>query len=164
MQEVFSHSGNGFLVSGRNQTTCFDDLWIYNPTSDSWAQGPDLPGLPRFVAAGFNSPNGFHIGTGRDIAGNYFDDWMEFDMNANQWNILNNFPSTPRSHAIAFSIPPYGYIGTGISSANNYFRDFYRIDLSTGNWTATAMPGNSRKGAAAFVINSKACGYWYRQL
>jgi N-acetylneuraminic acid mutarotase len=43
----------GFVAGGDNDDVAFNDMWEYNPATDSWGQLPNILGGARTTAAGF---------------------------------------------------------------------------------------------------------------
>lgn len=94
----FSIDGKGYFGMGHKQTKPFvyktyNDLWQYDPASDSWTQKSDFPGPGRLMARGFSVNKKIYVGFGYVIAasgpnagGNdYQTDMYEYEPATNKW-------------------------------------------------------------------------------
>ncbi|MEZ4945497.1 MAG: IPT/TIG domain-containing protein [Cyclobacteriaceae bacterium] len=81
---AFSINGTGYLVGGGATNSdiyynLLNDVWMYNPISNSWSQLEDFPGKPRAGATVFVIDNKAYFGTGRSNPGGLLNDFWEFD-------------------------------------------------------------------------------------
>ena len=145
--------GMGHYNSAGN--VCFDDLWAYDPASNSWTQKADYPGDPLDSTADFVIDNKAYVGTG--VSFTNVKEFYMYDPQINVWTQKADFLGTARRAAIGFAIGDYGYIGGG--SGGN---DFYRYDPQNDQWQQVAtLPGSILYQGIAFVIDSNAyvgCG------
>lgn len=155
----FSLNGKGYIGLGLgNGSTPFDDLYEYDPDTDTWTQKADFPGGARFAASVFTSNGKAYIGLGADGNSNLKKDFYAYNPDTDTWTQKADFPGVPRGGATAFSLYGQGFVGTGATlSANSSIQDFYRYNPSNNLWTPIAdYPGIERTGAAVFVLNGKA--------
>jgi PKD repeat protein len=152
----------GYMGTGYDGNTLYQDFWEYDPLADSWTQKATFPGVARFVAVGFYFSVGTkgYIGTGWNGSGaTDQSDFWEYDQSTNVWTQKANFGGGQRNGAVGFSIGNKGYIGTGwnITDYPVYFhQDFWQYDPPTDTWTRKAdLPGPGRQTATGFSIGSK---------
>ncbi|HEY4798166.1 MAG TPA: hypothetical protein VII99_03715, partial [Bacteroidia bacterium] len=146
-------------------TTVSNDLWEYNPATNTWAQKSPLPAIPRQFGVGITIFNRGYIGTGLDSTGNYLDDWFEYNPATNSWAMMTNFPNGGRYHMIGFGINCRGYIGTGHygSTPAVWFNDwwefvpptYYFANINSVNGF-TVCPG----GSATLIASGGASYIW----
>lgn len=165
----FSINGKGYIVGG-NAASGFsshllNDVWEYDPVTDSWTQKAPYPGQAGEYIRGFVIGDKAYMGTGfgqrldlpdNDLPQN--NDFWEFDPVANKWTRKADFAGGKRENVIAFAINGMGYLGLGTDNAyaSNY-KDIWRYDVATDKWTQVASyPGQGSFGASAFVAGNKA--------
>ena len=113
------YMGLGHYNSGPNGNIYLDDIWEYDPSSNTWTQMANFAGGHRYHAVGIGYKNVAYLGTGRDQtlppsqAFTLENDWWEFDPIANTWTSKAIFPGTPRRGAVIFLIDSLIFVGTG---------------------------------------------------
>ncbi|MCH2230353.1 MAG: hypothetical protein MK105_08410 [Crocinitomicaceae bacterium] len=156
----FSIGNKGYVCLGHINTVAnilFEDLWEYNPASNTWTQKADFGGGLRYHAHGFVINGKAYVGTGRD-ASSYQDDNWEYDPTTNTWIQKSDIPGPNRRGTVSFVINDIGYVGSGLTSSggSSTSNDFYAYDPTIDNWTEVAsFPGQSRNSAVGFAIGSK---------
>lgn len=146
------YMGLGHINSGPLGNILYEDIWEYDPASDSWSQKADFGGGLRYHTVSFTIGNKAYVGTGRNNFSAYERDLWEFDPIENIWTAKADFPGVVRRGAISFVVNDIAYVGTGqvYSTGSN---EFYAYDPSTDIWTAKAdFPGTERNSAVAFSI------------
>lgn len=150
----FNIGNKGYIGTGYNGTVNFDDLWEYDPGTDSWTQKANFSGGLRREAVGFCIGNKGYIGTGYDGT-SYYNDFREYDPLTNTWANRTAFPGISRSNAVGFSIGAKGYVGTGRFNSTRLVT-FYEFDPITNTWATKAnYLGGARDGAVGFGIGTK---------
>jgi PKD repeat protein len=112
----FSLDGNGYLAGGGHSTyEVSQDVYKYDPVTNTWSQLPDLPGL-RAGAVGFVIGEKAYVGTGTDHANTYKSFWY-YSQETNNWTAMTNPPAdfSQRFASTAFSIGDTGYVFGGRS-------------------------------------------------
>ena len=158
------------------------DFYRFDAATESWAEVDSFPGEGRYGAVAFVIGNKAYVGTGyrpernnftqSPWTGNdtvikqdkkYYNDFYVFDGETQSWDTIPlgesnsalKFPGKGIRYGVAFSVAGKGYVGTGAVDANTVVNDFYSFDPQNG-WADAKFPGDSRKGATAFVIGDSA--------
>lgn len=169
----FAIENKGYIATGDDGNAAHggatSDIWEYDPSSNSWTQKSQFPGVPRFGSVGFSIGTKGYIGTGHldpalgDPAFRVNDFW-EFDPNSGTdgtWTEKHKIggdaaPSTlRRAYAASFSINGKGYIGTGNTEIGKR-KDFWEYDPIADTWTQKAdFGGSPRFVSLGLAIGSK---------
>lgn len=153
----FTIGNYGYMGTGEDGATLFQDLWRYDPVSDSWSQMADID-VPRTGAYAFAIGDFGYVGDGNDQNALHIADLRRYDPASNSWAWLwssgaSGFPG--RYRGVAFSANGKGYVGTGQTEFGNV-QDFHEFDPTTNGWTQLAdFPGDPRALATAFSIGNK---------
>jgi N-acetylneuraminic acid mutarotase len=160
----FSIDNLGYICSGVNTSEIsLNDLWTYNPESDSWEQKANLPGSVRRNAIGFSIDGVGYVGMGMDsvVASEsipLFDFWAYHPEN-NTWEQKADFPGSGGSgiyFATAFTADGKGYVCGGKSGPNDYSNELWEYKPSIDQWTQRAnFPGGVRYQLSSFTIYNK---------
>ncbi|MBI4931003.1 MAG: T9SS type A sorting domain-containing protein [Bacteroidetes bacterium] len=149
----FSIGNKGYIGTGRNGATYYNDLWEWDKSTNAWTQKANMPGVARSNAVGFSIGTKGYIGTGYDGT-NYLADFYEWNQANNTWSAKASFGGGIRVSAVGFSIGTKGYIGTGYSST--YTQDFWEWNQTTDTWIQKAnFLGIGRYFATGFSIGNK---------
>ncbi len=152
-------NGKGYLTTGSvfsgGPISFFNDLWEYDPVTDTWTQKNNLPGLAREAAAAFSIGNKIYIGTGTD--GLFLNDFWEYDISTAAWTQKTNVPGGLRADGCGFSIGNFGYIGFGeITGSTTFVNDFWQYNPALNSWMQkTGLPASGRDEPAFFAITNK---------
>lgn len=160
---AFSIGNLGYVTTGTDKYTCpangnisMNDMWQYNPTTDSWTQMANLPANARYGATGFTIGTKGYVLTGMDSNNMFYADFWEWEQTTNTWTAKANFPGTARSHAAGFAMNGKGYIGTGVDKLGNNLNDFWMWDQASNTWMQKQnFFGLKRFLAIGFSINGK---------
>ena len=149
---AFSIGHKGYIATGWSSNAytyngAYNDLWEYDPVSNSWTQKASMPCPPTMNGAAFVIGNKAYIVT--DSYGMW-----EWDQFTNTWSQKTPFPPGFRHNALAFSIGNKGYFGTG-SDGNSVQKDFWEWDQSTDTWLQKADFPHKTGNTAAFTLNNK---------
>jgi len=164
---AFAIGTKGYVGTGYDGTTYYNDLWEYDPATNVWTKKDDLLGAERKDAVGFTIGSKGYVGTGFDGT-LYYADFYEFNPAAAagaQWTAKTNFGSTTtagaglrRASAVGLSIGAIGYIGTGFDGTS-YFKDFWAYDPTANVWAKKADFGGVERMSAVALYT--ACGDGY---
>lgn len=132
-----------------------NDLWMYDPTTDSWTQKANPPGYSRYAAVGIAIGNYGYIGLGytEEAGGGLLKSWAQYNPSNNTWTQKADFDGSARYFASAFTLGNYGYVGLGYDGA--YKNDWWRYDPSSNSWVQKAnFGGGVRFQASSFTIGN----------
>lgn len=154
-----SLNGKGYIFGGRTQDGSYlNDLWQYDPATDSWTQIDTIPGAPRIKPLMIADDEALYIGLGF-AKGNVYDkasylrDLWRFTPSDGKWQALKPCPNDK-------TISPVPYIeGRKIyllySTGWSYTDEIKYYDLETNRWD-TIMEGH--RAAARFAAAGGQCG------
>lgn len=126
-----------------------DEVWKYDPSSDSWTQMNDFP-ITLYSGSSFVLDGEAYVGLGNSSSGlsNIF---YKYDPITDSWTNISTFPGGGRYGAVSFEINNKGYICTGA-----YLSDLWVFDPILNSWTQKAnLPSSGRKHATGFALNGK---------
>ncbi|UZS00164.1 putative Ig domain-containing protein [Chondrinema litorale] len=136
-------------------------IYLYNPVSNEWYQGPEIPASRRRGSAGvvvYN--NKFYIVGG--IQNGHTDGWVpwldEYDPSSNTWTVLPDAPQS-RDHFHSVLIGDKIYLAGGrrsgeVNSVLPTIPEVDVYDLSTGTWlSGSSLPSDlpTPRGGASSV-------------
>lgn len=176
---AFTANGKGYVGTGFDGTTMYNDFFAYNPATNTWSASgaiPIMPGTPRYDAAAFAIGNIGYVGTGYDNS--YQNDFYRYDAVANTWSSANstgaarmpNLAGSKRKAATAWTLNGKGYICAGINSGTtvNELWEFNPAQGLYGTWnTKRALTNKTdssfddlytgivRENGIAMVINNQ---------
>jgi len=134
---TFVVNGEAYIFAGRDSMrTIYNDLWRYNPETDSWTSLGETPLSPRVNATACTKGDKVYIGLGFNgnffIKDSYLRDWWCYDPGTNEWTRLADYPNANTDCATAFVSANELYVGYGYSAG--YVRDMFRYSISTDTW------------------------------
>lgn len=166
MPGSFAIKDKGYIVLGDVSAGSLDlewtnDLWEYDPQTDSWTPKTDFPGTPRGFEICFVIGDKAYIGLGGAYlsGGPYYSDLWEYDPETDSWDQKADFPGILCTSRVSFHINDKGYIGLGYYWNNagykEYVTDFWEYDPSKNSWIQRAdFSGPARQDPFAFSIGS----------
>lgn len=124
----FSIGNYGYCGTGYN-AGYLNDLWRFDPITNSWAAMPDLPGPVRALSTAFSiGPRAYIVG-GSDAGPVALNDFWEFNSLNQTWVAKPSLPFGGRFAASSFTIGGRGYISCGnndlSSPAGNVLKDIW---------------------------------------
>jgi len=161
----FSANGKGYvgLGSAEEFSTWYNDMWEYDPTTDTWTQMGDFPGRPRakFVTLVINSKTyivGGITGHGSNGISDVSKEVWAFDSNTKNWERKSDFPGDINASAFGFVIDNTGFLGyrnhQPISEG-----EFWKYSSSTDSWTQLSNIPDSIIAGEIFGISNGTDGY-----
>ncbi len=142
--------GTGFDATERP----LNDLWEYDPVSNSWQQKASLPGSGRCYATVFAIHDKIYIGLGNN-GSSYLKDWWEYSPATNVWRRMEDLAGEARTGAMGFSVNGKGYVIGGVNYSMSPLKDIWEFDPIQNTWTQLdRFPGSSRGYGVSFVINN----------
>lgn len=141
-----------------------NDLWEYDPATDSWSQRADMPAPARrnAIAAEFTDKAYVGLGIDNDDAsiGSRLADIWEYNPISNSWTQGQDFPggdSLGVYNATAFSNGKYLYVCGGKKGPSDYLEQLWAYDTDLQHWLRLAdFPGGVRNKLSSFVVNEVA--------
>ena len=152
---AFAIGDFGYAGTGRSQGVDYDDIWKYDPATDSWSQVANYPGSGRYGLASFSIGNFGYAGTGWSGAGgggSQYRDFWKYDPSSNTWSPVADFGGSGRYSSLSFAIGNKGYMGTGYTGLQ---QDWWEYDPVMDNWTQKANYPHTVQAAAGFAIGNK---------
>ncbi len=142
------------------KTTFLNDIWEYDPTTNSWTQKASFPGTPRDGAVAFCIEDTAYVGTGRS-ADKFLNDFWKFVPQAGamkgNWTKITELPGQARCNSVAFSINQKGYIAFGRYDSYQTLADMWVYNPINEQWTnGKSLINGKRENAVAIVIDQKA--------
>lgn len=132
----------------------YNDLWEYDPVSDTWTELSSCPCSGRSHPAMVLMDGKIFVGLGEDEFGD-LDDWWEYDIATDTWTEKTDFPSTRRHHPFYFGLGGEIYVGFG-HHTSTIFNDFYKYNPATDTWTTlNDFPGEGRVAGTQFSYLGK---------
>ncbi|MFA5195604.1 MAG: T9SS type A sorting domain-containing protein, partial [Bacteroidales bacterium] len=137
---VFVINDIAFIVSGAYYTpgvgyACYQDVWKYTPTNNSWSQLNNFPGTPRHGGFAFAHNGKGYLGLGYGNLDDPFIDVWEYNPATDSWTQKSNFPGTPFKSGFQFSIDKCAFIGMGYSTGLTQLDDVWQYDADQDIWT-----------------------------
>jgi N-acetylneuraminic acid mutarotase len=140
----FSLNGKGYAVTGSlasGQPT--DDVYAYDPVSNSWSTLARFPGTARSFGIGAVSNGKAYIGFGAS-GSTYLRDLWSFEPATGTWTQLADCGCSGRRHPAMISIGTKIYVGLG-DDASGDRNDWWMYDISANSWTQIGnLPGAAR--------------------
>ena len=150
----FAVNGKGYVCCGKIGSSFYSqELWEYNPTTNSWTQRALYPGGVRYGLCSFTMGNYGYVGTGLDE--NFFvQDFWKYDPSFNAWTQIASFPASARYSASTFSMGNRAFVMCGTDGG--YKQDLYEYDVTFNQWIQRAdMPGSPRRSGSSFALFGK---------
>lgn len=162
---AFVLNGKGYISCGLVGTsTKLDDLWEYDPVTNSWSQRADFPGQDRygtyhFALGGYGYVGGGNIGSS---SGPFLSDAFRYDPGTDTWTTAIGLPDLPRHGTSSFVMNGKAYVFGGKESSLAFSPDLWVFDPVTQEWDLLApFPATPRSSPLAFVFANDAvigCG------
>lgn len=152
----FEIGGFGYVGGGYLNGVNLNDVWKYDPSTDSWSQVSNCP-LPTRASGSFTLNNfGYYVG-GIIQSGAISNQLFQYDPSTNTWATKAPYPTSGIYGGISFAINNKGYYGVGNSGSalGPYLTAFFQYDPLTNQWTQKAsFPGPARYGSYGIASNN----------
>lgn len=155
-----SLNGKGYVGLGRSSyvtgIVCYNDIWEYDPLTNSWAQKASFPGIARCFPFAFSINNSIYVGLGQDstMIGTLNDCWL-FNPTTNQWLQKNSFTLDTLMNRTDVFDGNYGYLLGGTVVYTSYSNNFSKYDPLTDQWTSlVSFPGIPVSNACSFFADN----------
>ncbi|HZZ76310.1 MAG TPA: kelch repeat-containing protein, partial [Puia sp.] len=146
----FSIGGKGYIVGGSDNPVYYNDVYAYDPVTDSWSQKTSCPGNHFLYPAFFVIHDIAYIGICQ-IEGGYSKEFWAYNPATDGWLRKADYPGSALFGPPNFAIGDFGYV------ASDRGADLWMYDPVTDKWTQkNDVPiGVSNEWAANFVIGNK---------
>ncbi len=151
---AFSLGDKGYVCCGMissSPQTDTDELWQYDPSTNTWSQKAQFPGGKRRELTSFVIDSFAYVGHGRSISNNQFHtSFYKYNARTNSWSQIEDCP-VERYTSTGFSIDGKGYVTCGVNSVRH--KDLFQYDPSTDSWTQKqSLPSGALNRAYACVV------------
>jgi N-acetylneuraminic acid mutarotase len=140
----FSLNGKGYAITGTlitGQPT--DEVYEYDPVTDSWSTLGDFPGVARSFGIGTVSNGKAYLGFGATNT-QYLKDFWRFDGTDSSWTRLADCGCSGRRHPAMIADGDKIYVGLGDDSQGDR-NDWWMYSISNNTWTQLPnLPGPGR--------------------
>lgn len=158
----FALGGYGFVGAGNYGSATgpyLDDLWKYDPSSDSWTASNGIPGLPRYGCTSFVVNGKGYAHGGRDSSLDFTNELWEFDPVTENWTGRPPMPGLGRSWTMAMAFQHDAVVAGGKDVGETIFTDGYWYFPALNLWTQIDdYPGDSGWSGASFGIGDRTFG------
>jgi N-acetylneuraminic acid mutarotase len=146
----FAIGGKGYFVGGSENPVYHNDVYAYDPATDSWTQKTSCPGNHFLFPACFVIHDIAYIGICQIETG-YTKEFWAYNPATDGWSRKADYPGSAQSGSPNFAIGDFGYVASDSST------DFWMYDPLADKWTRkNDVPiGVSNKWGANFVIGNK---------
>ncbi|HTA81721.1 MAG TPA: kelch repeat-containing protein [Bacteroidia bacterium] len=141
--------------------TCYNSVWKYDPSSNTWTARASFPGGTRTGMVSFSIGGYGYAGCGMDGSGNLYNDMYRFNPDSNKWLKIAPLPyASGLFGSVSFTVNGKGYVGTGYNGkgpyySSSYIRNFWAYDPTVNKWyTVTPFLGTGRALGVGFSIGN----------
>lgn len=115
-------SPSGFQIEGKFYMGCGENytvekynssFWVFNPTTNTWADIAEFPGTPRRGAVGFSKGGYGYVGLGYNEYYGTLKDFWRYDPIQNEWRRIADLPSSAREGAVSAVVNDRVFVGLG---------------------------------------------------
>lgn len=150
----FFANGNIYAGTGNDNDPAnyaTSDFWQYTPSSNSWKQVADVPGIPLRCASAFSINNYGYVCLGIGDT-TYTTGGWKYNAASNAWDSIANYGGGFMADAVAFTIGSNGYVGTGSHNGNEYsqFWEYSTVSTAPNNTSFINLYPNPAKSTMYF--------------
>lgn len=154
----FATANHGYICTGVNTGgNNLNDLWEWNPATNTWTAKAAFPGTARREGAAFSINGIGYVGFGRTGPGGLlFNDLWAYDPMSNTWTAKASFPAGGLVLPGAFVLNGKAYVMGGSPGTAPYSNQLWEYDPMNDSWTQrTSLPATGRSGPIAFALYGK---------
>jgi len=130
----FSYNGEGYVFGGFSGYP-LNDLWKYNPQTDTWIQKASKPGIGLSGASCFELNGKAYIIGGNNGDLTVYNQVWEYTIATDSWSQKNNFPASGSWRASAVAYSNNAYLIFGMDTAGSFNRNLYKYNVQADSWT-----------------------------
>ena len=165
----FALGGKAYFGTGNNVSidnyVVYQDFWEYDPSTNTWKQIADFPGVPRTDAISVAIDQRAYVGLGFSGIGAppiHSDIWS-FDPQAGNWNKVRDFPQTGSLVGMVFSNNSNAYIGLPENDDLHHGK-IYEYSPTSNSWrNVKTFPSGNSLQTSSFAIDNRTYvigGWW----
>lgn len=149
-----AYDGRLYVVGGYLEgRTPSDKLFIYDPSSDAWTEGADMP-TPRAALTANFIDGKLHVTGGTNNQASALDTLERYDPSTNTWEELPPMPAA-RQHTSSAVVDGKLYVAGGRNSGPSTNVDAFEVyDPANQSWTELQSMPSERGGLAAAAIGN----------
>ncbi len=141
----FSANGKGYVFGGIRGGQFLNDLWEYDPNTDSWANKSPLPTDGRSGSSCFVIGDTAYIVGGRTNNLSAIDEFWAYCISQDNWTQKGNVQEEAVWRGSAVSDGTFGYHLFGIDDGGLFHQTLTRYDPSNSTWTILSIfPSDGR--------------------
>jgi|GEM_PF-837079 Uncharacterized protein conserved in bacteria len=129
------------------------DLWMYNPTIDTWTKQKDFPGNGTDACVSFVYNNEIYVGAGYTDTSNSQYEFWKYNPVDNLWTRLADFTGSPRFGAVACTNGQRIFFGSGFKTYNA--NDWWEYFPSSDSWKQVESMPDGRVNAIALSVKDR---------
>jgi N-acetylneuraminic acid mutarotase len=148
----FALNGAGYLVAGQTPDGFSDNMFRYDPVTDTWSTLPDFPGPARGYTIGDTWSGEAWMGFGLGNDGPLNDLW-KYDPATTSWTEMASCPCEARYHPAFVAMDGHIYMGLG-SNYSGDLGDWWDYDMATNSWSQKPdLPASPRHHPYQFGLD-----------
>ncbi len=154
----FATATRGYICTGVNTGgNNLNDLWEWNPATNTWTAKAAFPGTARREGAAFSINGIGYVGFGRTSPSSApFNDLWAYDPASNTWSAKASYPAGGISAPGIFVLNGKAYVLGGNGGSAPYSNQLWEYDPVNDSWTQrTSLPATGRSGPIAFALYGK---------
>lgn len=128
-----------------------DEVWAYNPQTNTWEQRASLP-IAVWSPSAATLNDAIYVAGGQMAGGTVVANLYRYDAAANQWTQLASMP-TPRHHLALVALDGYLYAVGGRNSGSFTLDALERYDSDAEQWATLPPMPTGRSGHAAAALD-----------
>ncbi len=158
---AFAVKDKGYYGLGKSslqgEETYYNDLWQYDPISDSWNKLSDFPSTGLDMAINFVINDVAYVALGR-----YYDPTKNgynlttyaYNVSKDTWEKMMQFPSIGRTGSVSFVANGKGYVVGGYKERDAYTDEVWCFDPLRNSWTQKNNFPLALTGCYTFILNN----------
>lgn len=131
---AFSFNGFGYVCGGTN-TNALNDMWMYNPTDNSWIEKTSKPGMGLSGSTSFVIDSIAYIIGGNNSNTQASNEVWSYNLQADEWQQKTNFPYGGRWRSCGATLNSKGYLLFGKDNNGNYDNKLYEYNSDLDTWS-----------------------------
>ena len=152
----FADEQKGFVFGGYNGNDFLNDLWKYNPVTNSWVEMTSLPGSGRSGSTCFVLNDTAYIIGGKTANEIAIDEVWAYAIGSDSWIQKNNLTFGNRWRASATQTDTKGYLMFGRDEVDHFHNELLEYSPATDTWTQVSnFPIIGRSHASMHAIGDE---------